>query len=239
MYGIGDACHHLHANLDVQLDVLFRAHEQKALPLERASDVAAVFSNFFNRYEDLEEPSFVPLDPEMPTRKGPRIASQPLAREAVSSSSTTHRPTEAVSWVHKYSCHLSEKRDSEEQVSPAPVEGHLQSTLGGPSTSSRSSGIYHGEDLEPLVQEQSTQRAGVALMQLSMGGRDMSADNHLSWSGTSFDDPSSLAIMSPPDQFPDMMGMDLDVESLFGPIPMFDDSPELWASILNGISFPG
>lgn len=181
----------------------------------------------------------MPLDPEMPIRKGPRIASRSVAREAVSSCSTTHQPTEAVSWVHKYSCHLSEETDSEEQVSPAPAEGHLQSALGGPSTSSRSSGIYHGDDLEPLVHEQSTQRAGVALMQLSMGCRDMDADDHLLWPDTRFDEPSSLAIMSPPDEFPDMMGMDLDVESLFGPIPMFDDSPELWASILNGISFPG
>jgi hypothetical protein len=146
---------------------------------------------------------------------------------------------EAGSWVHMYSAHLSGELASEEEMSPAPTEGHLQPALGGPSTSSRSSGIYHGDDLEPLVHEQSTQRAGVALMQLSMGGRDMDAGDHLPWPDTRFDEPSSLGIMSPPDQFPDMMGMDLDVESLFGPIPMFDDSPELWASILNGISFPG
>ncbi|KAH6670988.1 hypothetical protein F5X68DRAFT_44784 [Plectosphaerella plurivora] len=198
------------------LDVLFRAHEQKALAPDRDNDVASVFGSFFDRYEGLDEPFFVPLDPDMPMRTDPRILSRPTAREAPAFPSTTSQPSQFASWMHMYSNHLSEEMHPEDEASVPPVHCH--------------------DVPEPLAHEQS---AGVALMQLSMGGRDTVVHEDMHWPDARLDELSSSVIMSPTAQYSDMVGMDLDIESLFGPIPMFDDSPEMWANILNGISFPG
>lgn len=124
----------------MQLDTLFYVHDTKTTLNVRAEDAQRHFRGYFARFRDVDEPTFLPLDPvhAQTEKHGEAEAQGPENGPTVPAISTTTQAVDTssekpASWVQKYSGHLSEEVQSDgwsDDDGDRPAATKARETLG-------------------------------------------------------------------------------------------------------------